>query len=180
MKANQVMTANIESCGATTDLAAAAMIMWRNDCGVVPVVIEPHRKVIGLLTDRDICMAAGTKHRAACDISVGEVMSSEVITCREADDVRDVLRRMREHRVRRLPVLNEKGELQGIVAINDLVLAAEEDRIRQSEAGLAEDVLATLRDICEHRAETGQVTRSQRSLSKSPKKSERRTETAVR
>ncbi len=65
MKVQSIMTRDVEACTAETNLADAAMIMWRNDCGVVPVVEEPDRRVIGLITDRDICMAVATKDRRA-------------------------------------------------------------------------------------------------------------------
>ena len=176
MKANEVMTATVESCGPATDLAAAAMIMWRNDCGSVPVLAEDSRRVVGMITDRDICMAVATKHRAACDIAVGDVMSSSVVSCRDDDDVREVLKRMREHQVRRLPVLSGSGELQGVVAINDVILSADAWRSGQSGqsgSGLTGDLLATLQAICGHpRGEKDLIAGSRGTASKSRKRAE--------
>ncbi len=70
MKVKDVMTSPVLFCAPETNLAAAAMIMWESDCGALPVVSH-ETKVVGMITDRDICMAAATKHRLASDIAVG-------------------------------------------------------------------------------------------------------------
>lgn len=57
------MTKAVESCGGHTDLANAAMIMWRKDCGIVPVIEPDTDEVVGVVADRDICMAVATRHR---------------------------------------------------------------------------------------------------------------------
>ena len=149
MKVHEVMTSRVESCHGGTDLAAAAMIMWRNDCGVVPVIEEDTRRAVGVITDRDICMAVATKHRPARDIVVAEVNSGVAIRCSEDDDVQVALQRMREHKIRRLVVVDEQGSLRGIVALNDLVRAAAAVPSRQA-GSLRDEVFATLQGICEH------------------------------
>ncbi|RMF85681.1 MAG: CBS domain-containing protein, partial [Nitrospinota bacterium] len=74
MHVKEVMTSAVRSCRPETDLAAAAMLMWDGDCGVLPV-IDQANKVLGVITDRDICMAVATKHRPASATTVGEVLS---------------------------------------------------------------------------------------------------------
>ena len=105
MTARDFMTSDVTSCGPDMDLATVAKTMWDCDCGAVPVVNE-ERKVIGMITDRDICIAAATRSTAPADIRVRDVMTGRVYTCGVEDDVRTVLKTMGERRVRRLPVLD--------------------------------------------------------------------------
>src|SRR6266508_433936 len=114
---------DVKSCNADTDLATAAKIMWDCDCGIVPVVNE-ERKVIGMITDRDICIAAATRAARPADILVRDVMSRDVVACGVGDDVRVALRTMKKERVRRLPVLDGQERLAGIISMNDLVMRA--------------------------------------------------------
>ena len=150
MKVQDVMTKTVRPVAPGADLATAAMVLWDHDCGVAPVVDE-EGKVVGVITDRDICMAVATKLRSPVEITVGEVTSGEVHTCRPEDDIQAALRAMREGRVRRLPVVDEGGALQGILSINDLVLRAGEGG---KTPGLTHgEVMSTLRAVSEHRTE---------------------------
>jgi CBS domain-containing protein len=146
MTAKDLMTATVKSCGADADLASVAKIMWDCDCGTVPVVNE-ERRVIGMITDRDICIAAATRSTAAANIRVRDVMSGAVHKCFGEDSVSTVLRTMKERRVRRLPVVDRQERLVGIVSMNDLVARAD----RQSGANVpGDEFLATLKSICGH------------------------------
>jgi CBS domain-containing protein len=146
MTAKDLMTANVKSCGADADLASVARIMWDSDCGTVPVVNEA-RNVIGMITDRDICIAAATRSTAPANIRVREVMSGRVHKCFSEDNVSTVLKTMKERRVRRLPVLDQKERLVGIISMNDLVARAD----RHSGANVpGDEFLATLKSICGH------------------------------
>ena len=149
MKVQDVMTKGVESCGRNTNLAAAAMIMWRMDCGAVPVVSDDRREVVGMITDRDICVAAATQHKRADEIRVGEIISGTVYKVRPGDDIRAALEAMRSERVRRLPVVGPAG-LLGIISINDIVLAAGKSVGRARPEITAEDVLEVMKAICEH------------------------------
>src|SRR5215510_12784995 len=71
---SEIMTSKVKSCGADTDLAAVAKTMWDCDCGVVPVIDETQR-VIGMITDRDICIAAATRSEAPSHLRAREVMT---------------------------------------------------------------------------------------------------------
>ena len=71
MKVREVMTSEVEICDPGHDLAAAAMIMWRRDCGAVPVVEPESNRALGVITDRDICMALATRHRQASGAVLG-------------------------------------------------------------------------------------------------------------
>jgi len=144
MKVKELMTSQPEGCNPGTNLARAVQLMWDADCGVLPVV-DSDMRVVGIITDRDICVALGTRNRRASDIRVAEVMRKPVETCAATDDVRVALEKMRDRRVRRLPVCDPNGRLVGVVSLNDAVLAT----------AIAKDVeparvLDALRAICAH------------------------------
>lgn len=129
MLVQDAMVKSIVACTPETDLAAVAGKMWEHDCGVIPVV-DDHKRVIGMITDRDICIAVGTRNSCAASIQVGEVMSRQVVTIRADADVREAARLMREQKVRRLPVVDSTGVLQGIIRITEMTsLAADESDV---------------------------------------------------
>ena len=152
MKVQEVMTRTARACAPDADLATAAMILWDHDCGVAPVV-DAAGKVVGVITDRDICMAAATKLRSPAEITVGEVISGRAHTCRPEDDLSAALQTMRAERVRRLPVVDDEGTLQGILSINDLVLRAGEGAGGKATGLTDGEVMGTLRAVCAHSAE---------------------------
>jgi CBS domain-containing protein len=86
MKVRDLMTTDVKSCSSDTNLAAAASRMWEGDCGALPVV-DDDGKFIGMITDRDICMAVATRPRLASDILVGEVTSGAIYVCHPTDEV---------------------------------------------------------------------------------------------
>ncbi len=149
MKVQDVMTRNVKSCQPESSLAYAASKMWDYDCGVLPVVDETEA-VTGVITDRDIAIAAATKGRLATEIPVGEVISGIVHTCAVDEDLDSALKTMRREKVRRLPVVGNDGKLAGILSINDLVLRAEEARMGQVPEISYEDVMSTFKAVCEH------------------------------
>lgn len=148
MKVREVMTPDAKAIWITESLADAAREMWENDCGVLPI-IKDGRKVVGMITDRDICMATAIRDRNPSSISVEEVMNKTVYAAEAEEDVEQALQTMREHKIRRLPVLDPEGELQGIVSMNDIVLKAKERNGKKQQIGYA-DVVKTYQSICEH------------------------------
>ncbi|MBI4365727.1 MAG: CBS domain-containing protein [Deltaproteobacteria bacterium] len=157
MKVREIMTQPVKTCSPETNLAAAAMEMWDGDCGVIPVV-TPERRVLGMITDRDICMAVATKHRKAEEITVAEVLwesgdRQSLQTCDEEDDVRSALKTLRRHQIRRLPVIGQDGQLTGILSINDILLAERDLMEPKSKKGaglMPQDVIDTFKSICAH------------------------------
>jgi CBS domain-containing protein len=124
MKVKDVMVRTPATCMAETNLGAAVEQMWQRNCGILPVVNELN-EVTGLITDRDICIALGTRNRLPGEITVGEVASGKLFTCKPGDDVRTALETMAAHQVRRLPVLNSKGQLEGVLSMDDIILHSE-------------------------------------------------------
>jgi len=154
MKVKELMTREVECCTPDTNLSTAAMMMWRCDCGVVPVK-DGDGRVLGMITDRDICMAVATQHRLADDILVKEVMSGKVYTVRAGDDIEVAEERMRSERVRRLPVVNADGRLAGVLSISDLVQNVESGGDGGKVA--THRLMTVLRSVCgqhEHHAQS--------------------------
>ena len=155
MKVENVMTSPARSCAPTDNLHTAAEIMWQADCGCVPVTDE-NRRAVGIITDRDICIAAHLDGEPLRSSTVGAVMSNIVHTCHPDDSLREVATTMSENRLRRLPVVDADGRLVGIVSLNDLALAASEPPRKSGDDALTqEEVAATLAAICQHRPNSG-------------------------
>lgn len=144
MQVQDIMVKEARSCRLDTNLAAATEVMWSNDCGALPV-LNDGGKVVGMITDRDICMAVGTRNQRPSDVAVSGVIPQRVFTCAPGDDIHAALQTMRSQKVRRLPVTGAGGELEGILCLNDVALNAE-----KSNALSYEDVMETLKAICEH------------------------------
>lgn len=128
MKIQEIMTRNPSCVTADASVRDAAQIMRREDVGIVPVVeAAGDRKLIGLVTDRDIairCIADGKD--STC--RVRDVMSADdLATCSADDDVDDVMDAMSKEKVRRIPIVDERGSLVGIVSQADVVRKANDD-----------------------------------------------------
>ena len=124
MKVSEVACRPVASCTEETSLSSAARIMGEGDCGVLPVLRAG--KLVGILTDRDICMSIAKAKTLPAETPVKEVMTMNVATCETTDDVAFALATMARRQVRRLPVLEPQGPLFGILSLDDIVLRAEE------------------------------------------------------
>ena len=149
MKVKEVMTPNAKAIWLTESLMDAAKLMWDNDCGALPI-IKDGRKVIGMITDRDICMAVAIRDTNPSGVSVEAVMTGQVYAANLEDDVDQALQTMKDHKVRRLPVLNAEGELEGILSMNDIVLRAKTSKGAPAGTIKYGDVVKTYQAICEH------------------------------
>ena len=146
MKVKNIMTPDPKAIWLTESLTDAARLMWENDCGVLPI-IKDGRTVVGVITDRDICMASAMNARNPSGVSVEEAMTGEVFSVTPEDDIDQALQVMRDHRVHRLLVISAEGELQGILSLNDVVLNAK----AEGDAIPDGDVVRTFQAICQHR-----------------------------
>jgi CBS domain-containing protein len=146
MKVKDAMTPNPKVIWLTESLVDAAELMWENDCGVLPV-IKDGSKVIGLITDRDICMATAMRQTNPSGVSVEEVMTGQVYSVNPEDDVAQALQTMQDHKIRRLPVVNAQGELEGILSMNDIVLRATESNGMSAQVDYAQAWTVRLRKL---------------------------------
>src|SRR4030095_9400718 len=115
MKVEQIFTREVKSVSRETSAAEAADLMWEADCGGLPVVDEGGR-VVGIVTDRDLCMALALTNQSAADLPVPSLLPPPLHTCRLSDEVGEALRIMRLHKIRRLPVVDAAGVLQGMLS----------------------------------------------------------------
>lgn len=121
LRVRTIMSDQVQSCHPEDSLHRAAQILWDNDCGAVPVT-DAGGQLRGILTDRDICMAAYTKGLPLQDIRVHEVMSQPAQSCSPDDTLERAIALMAEGQVRRLPIVDESQRLVGMVSLADVAL----------------------------------------------------------
>lgn len=146
MRVNEVMMGTPYYCRPESNLGSATELMWTGNCGFLPV-LGSDGKVIGIITDRDICIALGTRGRPSGDVTVAEVMSSKVYSCAPEEDIHAALRGMREGHVRRLPVITKEGALVGVISMDDVLLRAEPPSLGRTPELSSEEIIKTFRAI---------------------------------
>ena len=146
MQVNAVMTGTPCSCQAATNVATATEMMWKVNCGFLPVV-EADGRVCGVVTDRDICMALGTSGVTSGVLKVGEVCQRHVFSWREDDDIYIALQTMKEARVRRLVVVDAENRLCGVLSMDDILLHAEPSKLDREPELSADEVVRTCQNI---------------------------------
>ena len=121
MNVQELMSTDVKSCHMNDPLDRAAQIMWEHDCGAVPVLDDDSR-VVGMLTDRDICMASYTQGRLLARIPVSSACAHAVHSCKMTDSLQTAENIMRMAQVRRIPVVDDEGKLRGMLSLGDLAL----------------------------------------------------------
>ena len=148
MKVKDLMTTEVKSCRECCTLNSAAQMMWEHDIGCVPIVDQENR-VIGMLTDRDLCMGAYIQGVPLTAASVMSAMSREVFSCHPQDDLASVERLMREKQIHRVPVADAEGRLTGTISLNDIAReAAQESRTKKSREVSAAEIAGTMASVC--------------------------------
>lgn len=127
---SQIMSTNIQVCTPHDSLTQAAKIMRDIDCGSVPVC--EGKKVVGIITDRDIVINCVADGKDSNKVHCHDCMTTDVVTCDANTDVHECARIMAQHQIRRIPVV-QNGEIVGICAIGDLA----KENIFVNEAGEA-------------------------------------------
>src|SRR5689334_3005585 len=144
MRVRDLMVRTVKTCSPEMNLAAVAEQLWNAGCGVLPVVDKG--RVLGMITDRDICIALGTRNQKASDVRVRDVTLPKLFYCSPDQDIHAALNTMGAQKVRRLPVIDSRGALEGILCLDDIVLFADE-----KASGLTYfDIVDTLKSICDH------------------------------
>jgi CBS domain-containing protein len=146
MKVREIMTAAPASCSPQTNLAEAVEMLWNHNCGVLPVV-DSQEQVVGLVTDRDICVALGTRNRLPSDVSIGEVASDRLFVCMPDDDLRRALGTMAGAKVRRLPVVDAAGKLEGMLSMDDVIMHIDTGGFKREFGLSTQDIVDTLKRI---------------------------------
>jgi len=150
MKVSEIMTKNPVCCWPSSSTLSAALLMQETDTGIVPVIQDPFTpRLVGVVTDRDLCLYVVASGRDPSSTWVDGCMRQDPVCCTEQDDVALALDLMKTHQVRRLPVVNVKHEVVGMLSFGDLV----------RKAGIeANVVVRALRSICEPAQVTKQGT----------------------
>jgi CBS domain-containing protein len=151
VRVKDVMAKAVVSCHPDTTLAAATALMWEHNCGQLPVV-NAEGKVTAVITDRDICIALGTRNQLARELKVSDVIYRTAVLCKADDHLRSALKIMAAERVRRLPVVDDRGALVGILSLDDVTLQARHHGDTDRPPVSFEDVMNTLRAIYHRRS----------------------------
>ena len=150
MKVKDLMTEKPCFCPPDANLGTATELMWNANCGCLPVV-SGEGKVRGVITDRDICVALGTRNRVAGDVTVAEVMSPKLYFCGPDDEIHLALQAFKEARVRRMPVVGREGSLVGILSIDDILSRAEPRGLGKEPELSTDEVIRAFRSIAPQR-----------------------------
>lgn len=135
-RCREIMSTNIRSVGRDTPLSEVARILSEADVGILPVVEGDSRKLVGLVTDRDIVVRA-VAQGLSVETPVERIMTTELHTAKPDDFAFEAVRTMGERKVRRVPIVDEAGTLRGIVSIADIALEMEDEK----------EIAETLEDI---------------------------------
>lgn len=123
MKVKEVMSKTLYCCTPTDTIQKAAELMKDNDVGAIPVVNDcKERKLLGIITDRDICVKVASTGKSTVAVKVGEVMSKSPTTCKPDDTLEACEMKMEQKQVRRIPVVDASGKCVGLVAQADIAL----------------------------------------------------------
>jgi len=149
MKAKDLMTKPAITCHVNDTLNLAAQKMWDHDCGALAVVNDDGA-LTGIITDRDICMAAHFQGRPLADCLVNSAMATRVLSANADQSVNELEQLMAEHQIRRIPIVDAANTPIGMVSLNDLAIEASQPDT-QMKHGLAK-IAHTLAVICQPRA----------------------------
>jgi CBS domain-containing protein len=129
MRVDQVMTKTVATCSLDDTLNDAARVMWERDCGFVPITeADGSGRVVGVVTDRDACMAAYTRGQALGQVRIGDVMSTGVRSCKPSEKIAEAETVMRRAQIHRLPVIDDQGRLVGVISLADIAREAARER----------------------------------------------------
>jgi CBS domain-containing protein len=144
MKIKQIMSQPAVTCCESDNLNTAAQRMWDHDIGAV-LVVDDSDQVVGIVTDRDICMAAYTQGKDLSSIPISGSMATTVYSCNASDTLEGAEALMREKQVRRVPVLDGDNRVAGVVSLNDI---ARHVHTSKQDGVMSRGVVDTLSAIC--------------------------------
>ena len=124
-RCREIMTGNVTTANREMTLLEIAAMMRDGDMGALPIVED--KKLVGIVTDRDIVVRGIAENKDALT-QVADVMTAEVYSVKANDFVFEAIRLMGDKQVRRVPVVNDEGELVGIIAMADVALETEDER----------------------------------------------------
>ncbi len=152
MNVEEIMSRPAITCRSNDSLSTPAQLMWEHDCGAIPVTDEEGR-LVGVITDRDICMATYTRGSAPASIPVADAMAREVFSSRVSDSLQTIEQLMGDKQIRRVPVVDGDNRPIGMVSVNDLARYAASP---QQNDGEDRELARMLASICAPRTQSSQ------------------------
>jgi CBS domain-containing protein len=122
MNCKNLMTPNPKVCTPSMPSEEAARIMGQENVGALPVIDGGSKKLVGIVTDRDLCWEVIAKGHSPAEVHVSDCMSTHLLTCGPQDDIQYCEQLMKQHQVRRIVVIDEHGCCMGIISQGDLAL----------------------------------------------------------
>lgn len=150
MLVEQIMSTPAVTCGPSDSLGRAAQLLWDHDFGALPIV-NAEGALIGMLTDRDICMAAYLRGQPLGDMTVEQAMARQVYACSPGDPIGVAEKIMGQFQVRRVPVADGDGRVVGVLSLTDLAREAEQESGQRRPEVTDTVVSRTLAAICQPR-----------------------------
>ena len=143
MKIREVMTPNPVCCLPTDTAQRVAQVMRDQNVGSMPVVADTQSlKLIGMITDRDICCSLVAEGLDPKNTTIEEHISGELVTCRDGENLDNCERAMQEHQIRRIPVVDSDGRCIGIVSQADLALKDKPEKVSKTVAEISKPSMA--------------------------------------
>jgi CBS domain-containing protein len=135
LKCRDIMTRNVTTCNTNTNIEKIAQLMRFEDIGAIPV-LNADGRLEGIVTDRDIVVEGLTKDKADSELKAEDCMTTDLYVAKQNDRVVDVIREMGDHQIRRVPVVDSRNRLVGIISMADVATQTTKDR--ELEAALEE------------------------------------------
>jgi CBS domain-containing protein len=138
MKIREVMTADPVCCVPSDNAQKVARILCEQNIGAVPVVADQQsRKLVGMITDRDLCCSVVAEGLDPKKTSIEGLFSIDPVTCRDGENLEKCERAMQEHQIRRIPVVDAEGCCIGIVSQADMALNDRPERVSKTVAEIS-------------------------------------------
>lgn len=135
MQVRDVMHKGAEWCNVDTPLSEVAELMANKDIGAVP--IGENDRLVGMITDRDITCRAVARGLDCRETTAADILSSELVYCKENQDLAEVIDLMESKQIRRVPVINEDKRLMGMLSLGDLTHAVSEQKSAEFAASVS-------------------------------------------
>jgi CBS domain-containing protein len=144
MKVGKIMTKRVVCCTGADTVQSAARLMSLRNIGALPVVADEHsRRLVGIVTDRDLCCRVLALGRSPKSVTIHEVMTRKPFTVTEEAGLAECEKLMQKNRIRRVPVVDEAGRCVGIVAQADLARWAKPKEVAKTVAIISQPVRGT-------------------------------------
>jgi len=139
MKVSEIMTAAPVCCTRSEGVQQAAHVMRNLNVGIVPIIeSDTDDTLVGVLTDRDICLGVVANGCDPANTNIESCMSEEPICCKPDDNIEKVVALMQKHQIRRVPVVDEQNHIEGIVSFADITVRAHEQDVAETITEISE------------------------------------------